>query len=229
MSTSEWEQRFCHYLSTCPEGDKSHDIAHAQRVWRTARQIMREVPADPLVVLTASYFHDIVSLPKDHPERHRSSTLSAHKTRQILVQHFPDYPLAKHDDVAHAIVAHSYSANVEPQTPEARIVQDADRLEALGAIGLARVFHVAGQRGGELVDTQDPLADHRQLNDGQYALDHFQTKLLRLSQTMKTPAGREMARINTDYLIAFMAKFCAELRGEYTRPDPDVLRRFTPE
>jgi uncharacterized protein len=73
---------------------------------------------------------------------------------------------------------------------EACIVQDADRLEALGAIGLARVFAVSGALGVALFDAEDPFADARTLDDRKFALDHFQTKLLRLPETMQTEIGR---------------------------------------
>ncbi|MFA9353024.1 hydrolase, partial [Escherichia coli] len=76
------------------------------------------------------------------------------------------------------IEAHSFSAKIAPETLEAKIVQDADRLEALGAIGLARVFAVSGALGVALFDAEDPFARQRGLDDKQYALDHFQTKLL---------------------------------------------------
>ncbi len=77
-------------------------------------------------------------------------------------------------------------------------MQDADRLEALGAIGLARVFAVSGALGVALFDADDPFADRRPLNDKQFALDHFQTKLLKLPLTMQTErasARRSVMRI----------------------------------
>ncbi len=109
---------------------------------------------------------------------------------------------------------------------EAKIVQDADRLEALGAIGLARVFAVSGALGVPLFDADDPFADARILDDRAFALDHFQTKLLRLPDTMQTEMGRELARHNADFLIQFMAKLSAELHGDCIGLDSQVLSRF---
>lgn len=116
---------------------------------------------EPRVILAACYFHDIVSLPKNHPERRQSSRLAARKTSDILRRDFPDFPPEHIAAVAHAIEAHSFSAEIAPQSMEAKIVQDADRLEALGAIGLARVFAVSGALGVPLFDADDPFADAR--------------------------------------------------------------------
>ncbi|MNC48712.1 putative hydrolase [compost metagenome] len=183
-------------------------------------------PVDGLAVLVACYFHDIVSLPKNHPQRGRSSQLAAEKTRTILRDHFPDFPEQHYAAILHAIEAHSFSAGIAPQTLEAKIVQDADRLEALGAIGLARVFAVSGALGVALFDADDPFADRRELDDRAFALDHFQTKLLRLPATMQTAAGQALAQHNADFLIQFMAKLSAELSGDCLGIDSAVLRRF---
>lgn len=211
-----------HYNS----GDASHDIAHFCRVWHTARRIAEGEQVDLPVILVASYFHDLVSLPKNHPDRSRSSTLSAQQTLLILPRDFPSFPPDCYAAVAHAIEAHSFSAQIPPQTLEAKIVQDADRLEALGAIGLARVFAVAGALNTALFDADDPFAVNRALDDKAYALDHFQTKLLRLPETMQTTKGREMAQHNADFLVHFMAKLSAELAGEPISVDESVRQRF---
>ena len=227
MELTQWQQRFERWLGeNHTTDDTAHDISHFRRVWMTAQKIMANQAVEPLVILTACYFHDIVSLPKNHPERGQSSRLAARKTREILHRSFPDFPPAHYDAVAHAIEAHSFSAGIAPQSLEAKIVQDADRLEALGAIGLARVFAVSGALGVPLFDARDPFADARTLDDRAFALDHFQTKLLRLPDTMQTEMGRELARHNADFLIQFMAKLSAELQGDCLGLDSQVLSRF---
>ena len=171
---------------------------------------------------------NIVSLAKNHPERSRSSAMAAEKTLAILQSAFPDFPAERYAAVLHAIEAHSFSAAIAPRSEEAKIVQDADRLEALGAIGLARVFAVSGALNNILFDASDPFADRRELNDKTYALDHFQCKLLRLPQTMQTEKGRAMAIHNARFLVQFMAKLSAELRGDPMAIDDEVLQRFNP-
>ncbi|HHT2233196.1 TPA: phosphohydrolase [Klebsiella michiganensis] len=229
MDLYHWQQRFEAWLSQYHgQEDAAHDISHFRRVWATAQQLAQETAADRLVILTACYFHDIVSLAKNHPERSRSSAMAAEKTLAILQSAFPDFPPERYAAVLHAIEAHSFSAAVAPQSEEAKIVQDADRLEALGAIGLARVFAVSGALNNSLFDARDPFADRRELDDKTYALDHFQCKLLRLPKTMQTEKGRAMAVHNARFLVQFMAKLSAELRGEPMALDAEVLQRFDP-
>ncbi|MRS16271.1 phosphohydrolase [Enterobacteriaceae bacterium RIT691] len=230
MTVHLWQQRFENWLAAHhDDDDAAHDISHFRRVWATAQQLSIDEEVNQQVLLCACYFHDIVSLPKNHPERSRSSTLAAQKALSILQQDFPDFPPALYSAVAHAIEAHSHSANITPLTLEARIVQDADRLESLGAIGLARVFAVAGRLNVALFEADDPFADNRALNDQRYALDHFQNKLLGLPKTMQTEKGKALAVHNARYLVQFMAKMGAELKGDYLQYDDAVLSRFAPE
>ena len=214
MELVRWQQRFERWLEeNHSTDDTAHDISHFRRVWMTAQKIMVHHAVEPRVILAACYFHDIVSLPKNHPERSQSSKLAARKTSDILRRDFPDFPP-------------EHIAAVAPQSMEAKIVQDADRLEALGAIGLARVFAVSGALGVPLFDADDPFADARPLDDRAFALDHFQTKLLRLPDTMQTEMGRELAPHNADFLIQFMAKLSAELHGDCLGLDSEVLSHF---
>lgn len=121
------------------------------------------------------------------------------------------WPEAKIKTVAHAIEAHSFSANITPVTMEAKIVQDADRLDSLGMLGVARTFYVAGRMGSELYDPQDPEAKHRDYNDTRFCLDHFQTKLLHLADGFQTAAGQRLAQIRHQRLKGFMEQFKEEI------------------
>jgi uncharacterized protein len=212
-----WEARFTNWLRAHgDQRDGSHDLGHFQRVWKAAQYInMAEGgPADELVLLAAAYFHDLVALPKDHPERKRSSLLSAERTAALLAADFPDFPMEKIPAVAHAIHAHSFSAGVVPETMEAKILQDADRMEALGAIGVARTFYTAGQMSARLFDPADPMAGGRELDDRRYALDHFEVKLFRLPAMMNTVAGRALAERQADWMRGFVEKMRKEIEGE---------------
>jgi uncharacterized protein len=213
-----WEVRFEAYIREHGDlSDGSHDLGHFQRVWRAARFINREEggTADELVLLAAAYFHDWVSLPKDHPQRRDSSRLSAESAGRLLREVFADFPAEKVEVVQHAIHAHSFSAGVEARTPEAKILQDADRMEALGAIGAARTFYIGGQMNCRLFDSADPLAEGREVDDRRFALDHFQVKLYKLPAMMNTVAGKRMAERNAEWLREFARKMAAEVQGEW--------------
>jgi len=208
MTQNRYEAEVARVWAVQP-ADGAHDLGHLRRVWKTAQLIAMDVPADPQVLMAACFFHDLVNLPKDAPNRAEASTLSAQAAVAFL--RGDGFPVAKLDAVAHAIAAHSFSAGIAPETPEARILQDADRLEALGAIGIARMFHVAGQMGGGLFDADDPMALRRGLDDRRFALDHLQTKLLRLPETMQTEPGRVMAEERADWLMSFRTRLLSEI------------------
>jgi len=122
-----------------------------------------------------------------------------------------NYPATLLADIHHAIEAHSFSANIETQTLEARIVQDADRLEAVGAIGIARCFLTGGSMGTPLYDPADPFARKRDPDDRSYTLDHFYCKLLGLTETMKTKAGKAEAIKRTNYMRGFLNQLGIEI------------------
>jgi len=206
---NEWQDKFEQCLLEHPSDDGSHDITHFRRVWALAQDLSRG-EGDQLVILAASYFHDIVNYPKDDPRRSESSRDAAEKASEILAE--MDFPEDKILAVKHCIQAHSFSANIPCKTMEAKVVQDADRMESLGAIGVARTFYVAGRMGSKLFDGEDPFAENRKLDDKAYALDHFKTKLLKLPQTMQTPAGREEAEYRAEVLLSFMGDLRGELR-----------------
>jgi len=124
--------------------DGSHDVYHARRVLGNAKEIMKRGGGGDLRLLTAgAYLHDLVNVPKDSDQRDQASRLSAEAAGPILVRlGFGSEEVAA---VQHMIVAHSFSADVTPETRDAEILQDADRLESLGALGIARTFYTAGK------------------------------------------------------------------------------------
>ncbi|MBB64232.1 MAG: hydrolase [Waddliaceae bacterium] len=193
--------------------DASHDLSHFKRVVHTALFFARsEEGADPLVILAAAFLHDIVSLPKNHPQAKESSRLAAEKGGEILLR--IGFPKEKISSVEHAIHAHSFSAKVKAETIEAKCVQDADRLEALGALGLIRTFYVSGMMNGQICHQEDPMAQKRELNDRQYSLDHFALKLLNLKDTMQTEGGRKLAYERSAYLEEFRGYILSELENK---------------
>ncbi|WP_219117169.1 HD domain-containing protein [Janthinobacterium sp. UMAB-56] len=206
---TQWQPRLL-ALATAGLGDDSaHDINHLRRVWRNACVLLQEhAQADALTVMAACYLHDLVNLPKNHPERHLASRQAAALAYRQLAE--MDFPADKLPGVAHAIETHSFSADLRPTTIEAQIVQDADRIDALGAVGLARLFYTAARMDSALAHGNDPLAQHRALDDKAYALDHIVTKLDKLPGKMQTAAGRALAEERLAVLTDFRAAFAAE-------------------
>jgi len=189
--------------------DGAHDANHLLRVWRTARELLAHYPeADAVAVQAACFLHDLVNLPKDHPQRGHASRLAAASAHAELAR--VGFPPEKLPAVMHAIEAHSFSAGIAPETIEAKIVQDADRLDALGAVGLARLFYTAGKMDSALAHGSDPLAQARPLDDRGYALDHIAAKLEKLPATMQTEAARALGEQRLELVRTFRREFAAE-------------------
>lgn len=203
-----YEKQFLEFISQQMEMDPAHDISHILRVVKTAKQLAVQEKADPAVVVPAAYLHDCVNLPKDHPDRHLGSQLAADKAVQYLMG--IDYPDETHKAIYHAISAHSFSADIPAETIEAKVVQDADRLDALGAIGIARCIQVSTQFSAQLYHREDPFAEHREFDDKKYCVDHFFTKLFKLPDTMQTKAGQKEGKKRA----IFMRQYLNQLRQE---------------
>lgn len=207
--SGDWQQTLIDIASQAGDGDGAHDIHHLHRVWHNAQRLLAAHPeADALVVMAGCYLHDLVNLPKNHPERSSAARQSALAASKLLAAR--GFPEERIGAVAHAIEAHSFSAALPATTIEAKIVQDADRLDALGAVGLARLFYIAGQMGSALAHPDDPLATNRSRDDRQYALDHIDVKLTTLPATMQTAAGRAQAESRMAMLLAFRDDFARE-------------------
>jgi len=190
-------------------GDAAHDLGHIRRVVANARTLAAAEGARLEVVLPAAWLHDCVTVPKDSPQRSQASRLAAARAVEWLrAWGYPEEFMAA---VAHAVEAHSFSAGIPPRTVEAQVVQDADRLEAIGAVGLARCLMLGGAMGRPLYAEADPFCESRKPDDRASAVDHFYTKLLTLEGTMQTASGRREARARTEYLRGFLAQLRHEL------------------
>jgi len=189
--------------------DAAHDISHVQRVVQNTRQLTLAENGDPAITLPAAWLHDCISVAKDSPLRVQASKLAAEEAVRFLAT--LQYPSTLLPRVYHAIEAHSFSANITTETLEARIVQDADRLEALGAIGITRCFLTGGSLGTALYDPADPFANNREPDDRRFTLDHFYCKLLGLAKTMQTEAGKAEAIKRTEYMQAFLEQLGKEI------------------
>lgn len=202
-------QLFIEFLTQLGSDDRAHDIDHIERVVATARQLGECEGADLAILEPAAWLHDCVAVAKDHPQRKQASLLAANRAVEFLQQ--INYPQQYHSAIHHAIVAHSFSANVSPETLEAKILQDADRMDALGAIGIARCILVGGKLNRQLYSSIDPLCGTREPDDSVYTLDHFFTKLLTLGDSMNTQAAKAEAQRRSVYMREFLIQLQSEL------------------
>ncbi|RMV52044.1 HD domain protein [Pseudomonas syringae pv. helianthi] len=189
--------------------DGSHDVSHLLRVWKNVCAIRDREGGDARVLIAATLLHDCASVEKDSPFRSSASRLSAARASELLTEMgWDEESIAS---VAHAVEAHSFSAAITPLTLEARILQDADRFDSLGMIGVARTFYVSGRMGRRLYDPNDPHASQRAHDDMNFAVDHFHTKLLKLSDGFQTDTGAHMAKIRHDRLKRFLDELMEEI------------------
>lgn len=200
--------------------DGSHDISHLLRVWQNVCAIRDHEGGDAEILVVATLLHDCVAVEKNSPFRSSASRLAAARACELLSEMGWDEERVA--SVMHAIEAHSYSAGIEPVSLEARILQDADRLDALGMVGVARLFYVSGRMGSALYDPQDPHAARRPYDDKRFAVDHFHTKLLHLAKGFQTPTGARIAEARHERCKRFLQELTEEIGIPASAPAPST-------
>jgi uncharacterized protein len=205
------------------EADAAHDVGHLLRVahWtlRLAEDAARDgAPVDARLAVAAALLHDVVNLPKAHPDRARASERSADVARGLLPG--LGFTAAETELVAGAVRDHSFTRGAVPDSALGRALQDADRLEALGVVGTFRCIATGVRFDAEFSHPDDPWARARPLDDKRYSVDHFFTKLLRLPPTFHTAAGRAEA----ERRAAVMRGLLEEYGQEVGEPPPDAER-----
>ena len=199
-----------HMAQVCDENpDPSHDIFHVERVVALAKKLALLEGAELKVVVPAAFLHDCIYISKTDAKRTQASRLSADKAVELL-RHW-DYPAEFYPAIHHAISAHSFSAKITPETPEARIVQDADRLDAMGATGIFRCFAFSGLANRPLYFSQDPFCKTRKPDDQTNTLDHFFTKLLRLQEKLNTQSAKAEGEKRLETMKMFLESLEREL------------------
>jgi uncharacterized protein len=190
--------------------DPAHDFQHIMRVYRNAELIGRMEGADMGILLPAVLLHDLVVYPKGSAKTSKSADESADLAEKWLQKY--GFPQAKIDKICYCIRTHSYSKRLVPATLEGKILQDADRLDALGAIGIARTFSVGGSENRSFYNPADPFwKSGRELNDREWTLDHFQTKLLRLKRSIHTKTAKEIAYERAKFMELFISQLEKEI------------------
>ncbi len=172
-----------------------HDVEHMFRVMELSIILQRKYGGDFSKVVLSALFHDILRTEKNHAEK------SAKFTEEFL-RDTEFRSVAK--DIATIIREHSYSSIRRGSSLESMILQDADRLDALGAIGIARVFSYGAHLGRELYDPVDPSKGG--------SLEHFYRKILRLPETMNTELAKRIAMKRLDVIKEFIEKILEEIQ-----------------
>src|SRR5438132_12461483 len=189
--------------------DSADDFQHIKRVYKNAEVIGRREGADMKILLLAALLHDLVVYPKGSAKTSKSADDSADMAEKLLKSY--RYPQDKIDKISYCIRTHSYSKRLVPATLEAKILQDADRLDALGAIGIARTFSVGGSGKRPFYNKSDPFCQKRKPDDTKWTLDHFYKKLLRLEKKMNTKTAKKEARRRTKLMKKFLDDFKKEI------------------
>ena len=191
------------------ENDSAHDFEHIMRVYKNAKKLCKQEKVNEKLVLCAVLLHDIVSYPKSDKRSKNSSIDSAKKAIIILKRYgFTENEITIISD---AIREHSFSQKKTPKTIEGEILQDADRLDALGAIGIARVFATGGSLKRPFYNIDDPFCKKRNVDDKTWTLDHFFQKLLKLEFLMNTKSGKIEAKKRTRILKEYLKQLKNEI------------------
>jgi len=167
------------------------------------------------IVLPAAWLHDCVIVPKNSPMRSQASLMASEKALEFLSK--IEYPKEFVPSIIHCIHAHSFSAKVACETLEAKVVQDADRMEAIGAIGIARCLMTGGAMKQRLYDPDEPFPVRRPYQDSVQSVDHFFAKLLGLASTMQTGHGKEIAKHRTAFMLQFLHELAEEIGLDQSR------------
>lgn len=193
---------------TYDNSDPGHDFSHVLRVVTQCLALGRDEGADLDVVAAAALLHDLINVPKNHPDRILASRMAAEAARPPLAE--AGFSSTDIDRICQVIVEHSHSLGLAPSSLESAVLQDADRLDALGAIGIMRTVTCGAAMGASYYRPEAPLSPDRALDDKLFTLDHFEVKLFKLAERMNTPSARAEAARRT----AFMRRFLEQVRSE---------------
>ncbi len=198
------------------ESDSSgHDWFHIERVWQLAKQIAIKEQANVFVTELGALLHDIA----DHKFVENFEEESINRTNQYLRDLGVDQEII--DQVIHIVLHCSFKGGVEEnkmKSIEGRIVQDADKLDAIGAIGIARTFAFGGKFGSILYDPNVPPITHKTLTSYQknrtHTINHFYEKLLLLKDLMHTETAKTIAAERHQFMLEFLDHFYKEWKAE---------------
>jgi len=196
------------------KNDPSHDFEHALRVLHLSEKIAekeKKEKADLDILIPAALFHDVIVYRKDVLRSKKESDESADLAGKMLKK-LKEYPKEKISKVQICIRQCSFSKGIVPELFEAKILQDADRLEATGVISVMRTFASCGQMNRKFYDPQDPFRKNGRCPESFSGLDLFYGRLLVVGKRMHTQYARKVAKRRTECLQKFLKELRKELR-----------------
>ena len=189
--------------------EPAHDFSHVQRVVKNAISIARAEGANEAVCATAALLHELFNLPKNHADSARAGDICASHAEQLLQQERA--PEAMIGPIVAAIRDHAFSKGVVPTALESQVMQDADRLDALGAIGLARMWATCADMKRPFYAPEDTFCEAREPNDKEWGLDHVFKKLLVIPSKLHLATSRGMAEDRVKHIHAVLDQLKSEL------------------
>lgn len=204
-----WARLVAEARARARSAEPAHDFFHVERVVANAIAIAREEGAREAVCASAALLHELFTHPKGHPESSRAGDVCAVHAREVL--ECEGAPAWLVSPVCDAIRDHAFSKGVVPDALESRVLQDADRLDALGAIGLARMWATCAEMKRPFYAPEDPFCASRPPDDKLWGLDHVFKKLLVVPERLHTNAARAMAKPRVAYLRATLDQLRSEI------------------
>jgi uncharacterized protein len=204
-----WSRLWSEAEGRTSTNEPAHDFFHVIRVVDNARTIARAEGVREASSVTAALLHELFTLPKNHPESARAGERCAEQARELLVREKAPSWLV--DPTCAAIRDHSFSKGIVPDLLDARILQDADRLDALGAIGLARMWATCADMKRPFYAPEDPFCERRAPDDKLWGLDHVYKKLLVIPSKLHTRAAKTMAEQRVRFIDAFVEQLRSEI------------------
>lgn len=192
------------------KNDPSHDFEHVTRVMNMAIRIAKSVNADLDIVIPAALFQDTVVYRKDSPESRNECDESAEFAAKILEQ-TDGYPKEKIEAVKTCIRQCSFTKGIVPELLESKVLQDADMLEATGAISVLRTFSSCGQMNRPFYNRENPLSEEHE-KDYASGVGLFYRRLLVVEKRLHTDLAKKIAKKRTEFLRQFLEQLKDELK-----------------
>ena len=191
----------------------SHDWEHTLRVCRLCKRLGPVEGADLDVLLIAAYLHDIG---RGHQDSSNGAVCHAEKGARMAEPILQALPLSESQkqNILHCIKSHRFRGNHAPSTPEAKVLFDADKLDAIGAVGVARAYLFAGEVGARLHTPDADIENTEPYSEDDTGFREFRVKLCKIKDRVLTRAGRKLARERHDFMEFFFKRFIEEYEGK---------------